>query len=210
MKRHFEDDARETPGAAEGRERLACFLATLAGLLDRPRDDETTLLEQGAKALASLVRHDDWLEDEFARCNAGRYRQYLLYCDPLRRFSVVSFVWGPGQRTPIHNHTTWGLIGMLRGAEISESFELRDGVPVANGQERLEPGDVTAVSPTIGDIHRVRNAYADKVSISIHAYGGDIGAIERQVFEPAGGVSAFRSGYSNRFLPNVWGLSELR
>ena len=55
MKRHFEDDARETPGAAEGRERLACFLATLAGLRDRPRDDETTLLEQGAKALASRI-----------------------------------------------------------------------------------------------------------------------------------------------------------
>ena len=33
------------------------------------------------------------------------YQQHLLHCDPLERFSVVSFVWGPGQKTPVHDHT---------------------------------------------------------------------------------------------------------
>ena len=42
--------------------------------------------------------------------------QYLLYCDPEERFSVVSFVWGPGQSTPTHDPSVWGLIGVLRGA----------------------------------------------------------------------------------------------
>ena len=40
---------------------------------------------------------------------------------------MVSFVWGPGQQSPIHNHTVWGLIGVLRGAELCEEFELRSG-----------------------------------------------------------------------------------
>ena len=34
----------------------------------------------------------------------------------------MSIVWGPGQSTPIHDHTVWGLIGMLRGAEYSQGF----------------------------------------------------------------------------------------
>ena len=67
---------------------------------------------------------DAWLPEAYAEAGP-RYRQYLLHCDPLERFCVVSFVWGPGQKTPIHNHTVWGLVGMLRGEEIST--EMRAG-----------------------------------------------------------------------------------
>ncbi|MFX7506820.1 cysteine dioxygenase, partial [Acinetobacter baumannii] len=89
--------------------------------------------------------------------------------------------WGPGQRTPIHDHTVWGLIGMLRGSEYAQPFEIdADGTPQPQGEAtRLEPGDVEAVSPTVGDIHRVHNAYDDRVSISIHVYGANIGAVRR-------------------------------
>jgi predicted metal-dependent enzyme (double-stranded beta helix superfamily) len=62
---------------------------------------------------------------------------------------VVSFVWGPGQATPIHNHTVWGLIGMLRGRERSQPY-VRDAaghwLPSGPAQE-LRPGQVEAVSP---------------------------------------------------------------
>lgn len=58
------------------------------------------LQTEGAKLLHRLISHDDWLPDEFAQPNPERYSQYLLHCDPLERFSVVSFVWGPGQKTP--------------------------------------------------------------------------------------------------------------
>ncbi len=54
-----------------------------------------------------------------------------------------------------------------------------------------------AVSPTIGDVHRVSNAYDDRVSISIHLYGADIGAVQRWVYPPEGGRKPFVSGYSN-------------
>jgi predicted metal-dependent enzyme (double-stranded beta helix superfamily) len=54
------------------------------------------------------------------------------------------------------------------------------------------------VSPTIGDVHQVANAYDDRVSISIHCYGGDIGATRRHAFDPVtGAVKEFVSGYSN-------------
>src|SRR5579862_5154488 len=120
---------------------------------------ETQQLHAGRALLGALIARDDWLPDVFAAPDPQRYRQYLLYCDPLERFSVVSFVWGPGQRTPIHDHTVWGLVGMLRGAEISRNYRPdRSGRLLPAGDERLTPGMVAAVSPQIGDIHLVENA----------------------------------------------------
>ena len=140
-------------------EPLRNFISELTGLLDS-RADETAILDRGGAALSALVASDCWLPDEFAEPNPDSYRQYLLYCDPWERFSVVSFVWGPGQRTPIHDHTVWGLIGMLRGAELSRDYTLDPaGGLVAGAVSRLEPGAVTAVSPRIGDIashHQIR------------------------------------------------------
>ena len=159
---------------------------------------ENDLLAQLRPALAELVSHDDWLPPAFAKPGADRYRQYPLHVDPDGRFSIVSFVWGPGQATPIHDHTVWGLIGMLRGAEFSQGYRFAgrnnlqpDGPPV-----RLSPGQVEAVSPRLGDVHRVHNAYDDQVSISIHVYGADIGRISRSTYDESGVAQPFVSGYS--------------
>jgi predicted metal-dependent enzyme (double-stranded beta helix superfamily) len=190
---------------AGGLDRLRHFLGELTRLCDGGAD-ERRIRDEGADSLRRLVAVDDWLMPEFAEPDPKIYRQYLLYCDPLERFSVVSFVWGPGQKTPVHDHTVWGLIGMLRGAEISRNFTRDAGERlIATGEERLMPGAVTAVSPQIGDIHLVENALADRPSISIHAYGANIGAVARHVFAPQSGeAKPFVSGYANRVLPNLW------
>ncbi|GLO56169.1 3-mercaptopropionate dioxygenase [Pseudomonas putida] len=190
-------------------ERLRHFIGALSELLDRA-PDEATLLDQGQGLLRSLVAHDDWLPEALAQPDPSRYQQYLLHCDSRQRFSVVSFVWGPGQQTPIHDHRVWGLIGMLRGAEYSQGFArsehgalLPAGAPV-----RIDPGHVEAVSPRIGDIHQVSNVFDDQVSISIHVYGANIGAVRRAVYLADGTEKPFISGYSNTLLPNIWDLSK--
>jgi predicted metal-dependent enzyme (double-stranded beta helix superfamily) len=188
----------ECVNGVRGKQRLREFIAAFERVSEEAQGDEALLLRRGSESLQILVRHDDWLEEKYALSSRQRYQQYLIYCDPLLRFSIVSFVWGPGQRTPIHDHTTWGLIGMLRGIEISQSYEFIEGTLVAGKAERLVPGEVTMVSPTIGDIHCVRNAVEDGVSISIHVYGGDIGSIERHMYTPDGGSKSFVSGYANR------------
>src|SRR5690348_703985 len=194
---------------ADGIERFRQFLCDLTQLSDAGAD-ECAIRAEAGRSLRELVSADDWLPDEFAAPDPAQYRQYLLYCDVLERFSVVSFVWGPGQRTPVHDHTVWGLIGMLRGSEIARNYTVEPcGRLAPVGTETLVPGEVTAVSPTIGDIHLVENALCDRPSISIHVYGGNIGAIARHVFVPeTGEVKPFVSGYSNRVLPNLWDRSD--
>ena len=190
--------------------RLRTFIAEFTRLVERIGNDEPRIHAEGEKLLLDLVRNDDWLPDEYAQPHPQYYQQYLLYCDPLERFSVVSFVWGPGQKTPVHNHTVWGLLGVMRGAELCKRFDVSAaGAPMhAHPQERLDTGQIDRVSPTVGDIHEVANAYADRVSISIHIYGANIGAVKRHVFDAATGQPRdFVSGYSNTTLPNVWDRS---
>ena len=161
-------------------------------------------LDEAAALLADLVAHDDWLPGAFAQPDPARYSQYLLHCDPDGRFSIVSFVWGPGQATPIHDHRTWGLVGVLRGAELVEDWEKTPaGMKQIGGVRRLEAGQVDIIDPAFGEIHRVANAFADRVSISIHVYGGNIGRIERSTYALDGTPKLFVSGYSNETGPDI-------
>jgi predicted metal-dependent enzyme (double-stranded beta helix superfamily) len=186
---------------------LRRFVRGMTELVDSTTD-ESRLLPRGRDLLGELITDDDWLADEYAAARPDRYAQYLLHCDPLERFSMVSFVWGPGQRTPVHNHTVWGLVGVLRGTEQSEPYELCDGVPYQAGETLvMTRGEIDAVSPALGDWHRVTNS-SDRVSISIHVYGGNVGALHRLKFdESAGRCVDFVSGYDNAATPNLWGSS---
>jgi predicted metal-dependent enzyme (double-stranded beta helix superfamily) len=177
--------------------RLTVFLRRLDELVDA-KADAPMLLDTAAALLRELIAVDDWLPPEQAMPDPARYRQNLLHRDAAGRFSVVAFVWGPGQETPIHDHTVWGLIGMLRGAETSQAYRFTGPTTlVEDGPATLiRAGQVATVGPHVGDIHRVRNAFDDRVSISVHVYGGDIGALARSVYREDGTRRPFVSGYS--------------
>lgn len=181
------------------------FVVALTELIESGAD-EPRLLQHGRELVGRLVARDDWLPDAFAQPHPQYYQQYLLYADPRERFSVVSFVWGPGQKTPLHDHTVWGIVGVLRGQERERTYVARaEGGYAESGAGVLGPGGVTAVSPAIGDVHVVENALDDAVSISIHVYGGNIGRVSRHVFDAdSGAAKTFVSGYASEVVPNLW------
>jgi predicted metal-dependent enzyme (double-stranded beta helix superfamily) len=84
--------------------KLLTFVQELSLLLEQKPSEEIIFIK-GKKLLARLIAVDDWLPEEFTKTHPQYYQQYLLYADPLERFSIVSFVWAPGQKTPVHNHT---------------------------------------------------------------------------------------------------------
>ena len=191
----------------ESNARLRDFIQSFSHLIEHAGNDEVRILADGKNLLSALIRHDDWLPEAFAQPSVDRYQQYLLYCDPRERFSVVSFVWAPGQTTPVHDHTVWGMVGVMRGAERCEEFELDPATARlrAIGSHHLPTGGVDLVSPRIGDIHKVSNALKDSVSISIHVYGANIGALKRHVYDlHTGQKKPFISGYTNKVIPNIW------
>ena len=160
---------------------------------------EPTLLNEGEAALKTLIAHDDWLPTEYAKSVSERYQSYALYVDANARYSVISFVWAPGQGTAVHNHTVWGLVGVLRGAELCEEFPVPGiGLMQSTHQHTLMRGEVDRVSPTIGDWHKVSNAVPGETTVSIHVYGADIGRVHRHYWEAdKHRPQPMVSGYSN-------------
>jgi 3-mercaptopropionate dioxygenase len=69
---------------------------------------------------------------------------YPLYVAPDDSWSMASVVWDVGQRTPVHSHETWGVVGIYSGIE----HEVRYLKPVA-------PTAGAALTPA-GPLVRVR------------------------------------------------------
>lgn len=174
------------------------FVQALDHAVNGAERTEADILKDTEALVRDLVSTDDWLPDAYAQPHPDYYQQYCLHACPRDTFSVVSFVWGPGQHTPVHDHTVWGVIGMLRGSETAERYVRQpDGTYASVGVDTLTPGMTDCVSPAIGDVHKVSNALDDQVSISIHVYGANIGKVERHVFVPdTGEVKSFVSGYA--------------
>ncbi len=196
---------QQTAIASPRIERLRDFVVAFSTLVETAAG-EPDILREGSRLLKELVAVDDWLPERYAQPSLSGYQQYLLHADSREHFSVVSFVWGPGQKSPIHDHTVWGGVGILRGAEFEQKYaRTSDGRFVEQGSpSRMEKGEVTAVSPAIGDFHRVSNALHDRPSVSIHVYGANIGAVRRSMYEADGTSKPFQSGYSNSEMPNLW------
>ncbi len=102
------------------------------------------------------------------------YTRNLLHADPEGRFTVMAIVWGARCSTPVHDHESWGVIGVLREPVAVVNYKGPE-----KGNENLEampavtlnPGAVaTVVPPRSQNIHKMMNP-ADRPAVTIHTYG---------------------------------------
>jgi predicted metal-dependent enzyme (double-stranded beta helix superfamily) len=147
------------------------------------RDAEATIDDPHAIAarLKPLLAQDGWLAPEHQLPGADSYRQHLLHVSSCRRLSVVALVWRPGQRTPIHDHVSWCVVGVYRGVEHETHYDLVGDELVPTETFDAYPGDVEALVPPAGNIHRVEAA-GEGLTISIHVYGADIELLGSSVY----------------------------
>jgi predicted metal-dependent enzyme (double-stranded beta helix superfamily) len=187
---------------------LATVAKRLVDITQNLTDDQAAPL--AADVLGCYVA-EDALDDVPVPARQPRpnsYAQYPLYVSP--DLSIVSFVWGPGQTTPIHDHGTWGVVAVLVGTERSRRYRRVDdgrrpgfAELVASDETTDGPGALSVVHPPNDDIHLVANAHQG-VTISLHVYGADIGARERHLYEPlTGRVRRFVSGYTLPWNPTT-------
>jgi 3-mercaptopropionate dioxygenase len=157
------------PSATAASPAFAEFARAADALVDSPH--------AVAAELRVLLVEDGWLAPADRAPGADTYRQHLLHVSPCRRLSVVALVWLPGQHTAIHDHVSWCVVGVYRGVEREERYELVE----AGGRRYLRPagcvlaprGHVETLVPPDGDIHAV-TAAGRETAISIHVYGADI------------------------------------
>src|SRR6185295_178578 len=56
-----------------------------------------------------------WRESDPDKRLPGKYRRHQVVTDDRFGFTVVVLLWEPGACTPIHDHDTWCVFGLLQG-----------------------------------------------------------------------------------------------
>ena len=164
------------------------FEQSLRELLSNTHD-YPEIVKKAQPLLKKLLATPDLLPAEYRQTPSNKYGQYLLYKPEDEAFSIIAFVWGPGQISPVHDHLVWGLVGMYEGAIAEKRFRRIDdrSNPTRAVLQEVETvharaGDVSFVYPEEADIHQVFNPH-EGAAISIHVYGTDIGKQKRHVYD---------------------------
>lgn len=149
---------------------------------------EQVITTKVAARLERALEEDLGLAEEVMAAHPERYVMYPLYVATDGSFSIASAVWNVGQATPIHDHQTWGVVGIYSGVEGEERFEppVQGAGPALLGTESWKPGQVTICCTTDQDLHRVTCA-SDVPCVGIHIYGADIGTLRRKSYDPSTG-----------------------
>jgi len=103
------------------------------------------------------------------------YARREIYRSERHGYSVVAMTWGPGQGTPVHDHSgLWCVEGVWDGELEIVQYELleRDGERFrfrAAGGMHAGPGSAGSLIPP-HEYHTIRNASEDAVAVSLHIY----------------------------------------
>jgi predicted metal-dependent enzyme (double-stranded beta helix superfamily) len=130
-----------------------------------------------------------WRESDPDKRLPGRYRRHQVVHDERFGFTVVVLLWEPGASTPIHDHDTWCVFGLLQGRLEITNY----AVTADDGRTPLHLSEVSRNvfgAGLIGDnrepdteVHRVRNTGTER-AISLHVYGKDL--TQRTLFDGRG------------------------
>jgi predicted metal-dependent enzyme (double-stranded beta helix superfamily) len=178
---------------------LDAFARDLDALVAEEASDRRALVGRAGPLLERLLADMSWLDARYREPRGGSV-QYLLRQHPEAKYSIVAVVFDTDYSTTVHNHGTWGLVGVYHGEEREERFkrtddrsrpghaELRAAGAVVN-----RPGAVTWLIAPDEDIHRIRNL-APHPSLSIHVYGGDLNGKLRERYDlDTGEIHEFRT-----------------
>jgi 3-mercaptopropionate dioxygenase len=168
------------PGLIRGQAESPCCPAGLVGAIRRAVRQGGDRQQIAGRVAGRLRRHlpgPEILAPAQRRGDPAGYQTHLVHAEPDGSFSIAAMVWLPGQQTPVHDHVSWCVTGVLQGAEDEEVFALGSGGGFLTeiARRRNPAGTVTGFAPP-GDIHRVRNA-GDGIAVSMHVYGADLPAL---------------------------------
>jgi predicted metal-dependent enzyme (double-stranded beta helix superfamily) len=153
-------------------------------------------LQQAGPFLAHLVKDPAFVEFEIlpllreARGTEEDWYVAHSYEGKDHSFSLQVFVWPPGTKTKIHNHSSWGVYCCAVGSVLEERYErLDDGSQPNLARLRKtwqllwsrEDG-ASRVLPHDGGIHRVGNP-GNETAISVHLYGPRIGEVDGRDYD---------------------------
>jgi predicted metal-dependent enzyme (double-stranded beta helix superfamily) len=154
--------------------------------------DRRAAAEQIRPRLAELLANANLLDERYrAPSSEGRDR-YEYYRSADGRVMISGPVFQPGHPTVVHNHNTWGVIGICTGRQRTTRYvRTDDGATPGRARltqtsdEVLGPGSTYLLLPP-DDIHQIEAL--GEPSLSIHVLGVDLSQQHRQFFDVEAGT----------------------
>jgi len=188
--------AMSTAGSLYG---LQDYVRDVGGILDR-HPAMPVIIREVSALTKRLCADDRWLDERHRVSDQDHYTRHLLHKDPNNRSIVLSLVWLPGQATPVHDHSCWGVMGLIENSREEVCYSRLDDGARADFAELQQSrgsdvgkGSVAYLLPPYEEIHRIGNV-SDKSTVSVHIYGRDLDEVN--VFDLATGkVNPMRIKY---------------
>ena len=129
--------------------------------------------------LALVENASTFLEPRHFKSHPDHYSRNLVYDAPDASLSLYTIVWSPGQWTPVHDHGSWGVVGVLEGVLEERSYVRltpesvgEEGIHlVRGGVILLGRGAVTSFVPNPDHIHVTGVPPERPRVVSLHLYG---------------------------------------
>jgi predicted metal-dependent enzyme (double-stranded beta helix superfamily) len=148
------------------------------------------------EAMDEMMDVPDLIEPRYMQVKKGESVFHPVHIEKDGSFSIATEVRDVGQASTIHDHGTWGVVGIYQGVEHEERFQPpMDGPLICTEEWDFEEGEIFICSVSGTDIHRVRCA-SDIPCVGIHIYGANIGSLKRHSYDPrTGKKKKFVSGW---------------
>ena len=130
--------------------------------------------------MLDLIEHaETFLQPQHYRSDTVSYTRNLVYKAPDESLSLYALVWLPGQWTPVHDHGSWGVVGVVEGVleersyvRLSPDRGADEGIELARGGiVLLRSGAVTSFVPNPDHIHVTGVPPERSRAVSLHLYG---------------------------------------
>jgi predicted metal-dependent enzyme (double-stranded beta helix superfamily) len=158
---------------------LENFIAQALARSGPQREPADCVLALAPLMLSLVEQAESFLQPAHYRSSASGYTRNLVYEAPDRSLSLYVLVWLPGQWTPVHDHGSWGVVGVLEGVLEERSYvrlSPESGLDadidlVRGGTVLLQRGSVTSFVPNPDHIHMTGVPAERPRAVSLHLYG---------------------------------------
>ena len=158
---------------------LERFISQAAARNRAQADPADCVLALAPLMLDLIEQAGTFLEPQHYRSDPHSYTRNLVYDAADQSLSLYSIVWLPGQWTPVHDHGSWGVVGVVEGVLEERSYVRlspdrgadADIDLARGGTVLLRHGAVTSFVPNPDHIH-VTGVPSDRPrAVSLHLYG---------------------------------------
>jgi predicted metal-dependent enzyme (double-stranded beta helix superfamily) len=174
--------------------KFADFIAACREEISRTDDAADRVVAIAPIMLRLLDGIGPQLSPDHRRPDPAHYARNAIHIDPSGDLSLFALVWQPGQWTLVHDHGSWGVVGIVEGVLEERALMSAHGDITADqgivlrrgGTVLLPPGSVSTFVPNPDHIHMTGVAADRAPCINLHLYGRNMNSFH--IYDVAAGT----------------------